>query len=259
MSDVKTAGNVVWDRKIFPLCECVRCLTFVVSSPASEEKSDYFSIGDALPAFALLTSDEDRERKAETCNPGTYHVVVIPDSFSTLPEYADDSAGKAKSDTGSSVTNSPTSRTNTESDATSDPNVVILKTFEDTTRRSSSTGRISQASPTSEISDPFNSLSLSPILATLSSPIKADDGNMSFLNPYLEQHSHDTALFAHFRHVVWKQLFPHDRNQDDSYGLESSGMTLSVDYLEREAAHFPPVCHIPQKRSFLSILTFAAF
>lgn len=247
MSDVKTAGNVVWDRKLLPfMVHCVRCLTGAVSSPTiSEDKSDYFSLGDALPAFALLTSDEERERKAETCNPGTYHVVVIPGSFSTLPEYADDSA---ETDTGSSVTNSPTSGTIPESDATSDPNVVILKTFEDTTRRASSTGRTSRVSPTSEISDPFGSLSLSPILANLPSSVKGGDGNMSFLNPYLEQHSHDTALFAHFRHVVWKQLFPHDRSQDESHGLESSGMTLSVDYLEREAAHFPPVGPVSQKK-----------
>lgn len=217
-------------------------LTCVVSSPtASEDKSDYFSTGDSLPAFALLTSDEERERKAEASSPGTYHVVVVPDSFSTLPEYAADPAEKVKSDASSSVTDGSTSRANPDSVASQDPNVVILKTFEDVARRSSSTGRTSRISPTSEISDPFCSLSLSPILANLPSPVNVEDDNMSFLNPYLEQHSHDTALFAHFRHVVWKQLFPHDRGQDDSHGLESSGMTLSVDFLEREAAHFPPV------------------
>jgi hypothetical protein len=125
-----------------------------------------------------------------------------------------------------------------------DPNVVILKTFEDTTRRSSSTGRMAQISPTSEISDPFCSLSLSPILDSLPSPVIFDDDQPSFIvESCLDQHqpSQDSTLFAHFRHVVWKQLFPHDRGQDDSFGLETHGMTLSVDFLEREAAHFPPV------------------
>lgn len=242
MSDVKTAGNIVWDRKLLPFYATgVLFLTCVVSSPtASEDKSDYFPT-DSLPAFALLTSDEERERKAETSSPGTYHVIVVPESFSSLPEYAGDPADHVKSDSSSSVTDGSTSRANPDSVLSHDPNVVILKAFEDVARRSSSTGRTSRISPTSEISDPFCSLSLSPILANLPSPIKVEDDNMSFLNPYLEQHSHDTALFAHFRHVVWKQLFPHDRGQDDSHGLESSGMTLSADFLEREAAHFPPV------------------
>lgn len=119
--------------------------------------------------------------------------------------------------------------------------MVILKTFEDTTRRSSSTGKIFQISPSSEISDPFCSLSLSPILDSLPSPVIFEDDHPSYVEGCLDQPSQDTTLFAHFRHVVWKQLFPHDRGLDDSFGLESHGMTLSVDFLEREAAHFPPV------------------
>ncbi|KAJ5195124.1 transcriptional regulator family: Fungal Specific TF [Penicillium cinerascens] len=236
MADVKTQGNIVWD----------------LSSPTPSEKSEYFSSRDALPAFSLLTSDEERERKAEASSPGTYHVVVIPDSFSTLPEYVDDASDKSRSEASGSVANSPMSRSKAESDAGTDPNVVILKTFEDVTRRSSSNGRTPRASPTSEIADPFGSLSLDPILASLPSSIKFED-DMSFLDPYIEQHSQDTALFAHFRHVVWKQLFPHDRGQDDSFGLESSGMTLSADFLEREAAHFPPLSDAIMAVSALSL------
>ncbi|KAJ5142045.1 hypothetical protein N7526_003040 [Penicillium atrosanguineum] len=192
MADVKTQGNIVWD----------------LSSPTpSEEKSDYFSSRDALPAFSLLTSDEERERKAEASSPGTYHVVVIPDSFSALPEYVDDMSERSRSEASSSVVNSPISRFKAESEVGTDPNVVILKTFEDVTRRSSSNGRTPR----------------------------------------------DTALFAHFRHVVWKQLFPHDRGQDDSFGLESSGMTLSADFLEREAAHFPPLSDAIMAVSALSL------
>lgn len=185
-------------------------------------------------------------------------MVVVPDSFSALPEYADDAAEKVKSEPSSSVANSPTSQIEPENDSGHDPNVVILKTFEDVIRRSSSTGRTPRVSPTSEISDPFCSLSLSPNLTNLPSPVKGEDDNTSCLNLYLERYSQDTALFTHFRHVVWKQLFPHDRGQDDSHGLESSGMTLSVDFLEREAAHFPPVCLVSIPSRFF-LLTVAAF
>lgn len=262
MADVKTQGNIVWDRKcdLYSVpAASVLTRPFVVSSPTpSEEKSDYFSSRDALPAFSLLTSDEERERKAEASSPGTYHVVVIPDSFSTLPEYVDDASEKSRSEASGSVANSPTSRSKAESDAGTDPNVVILKTFEDVTRRSSSNGRTPRVSPTSEIADPFGSLSLDPILASLPSSIKFED-DMSFLDPYIEQHSQDTALFAHFRHVVWKQLFPHDRGQDDSFGLESSGMTLSADFLEREAAHFPPVCPFGLKYDIPILTSLQAF
>ena len=218
----------------------------VVSSPSpSDERSEYFAASDSLPAFALLTSDEEREKKAEASSPGTYHVVVVPDSFSALPEYADDSE-RARSDSAlessRSVTNSPIG-THPENSATDDPNVVILKTFEDVARRSSSTGRTSRVSPTSEISDPFCSLSLSPVLDSLPSPFVAEDDHFPYLDAGLDQQTQDMTLFAHFRHVVWKQLFPHNRGTDDSCGLEGNGMmTLSMDFLEQEAARFPPVC-----------------
>ncbi|KAJ5647573.1 hypothetical protein N7490_003945 [Penicillium lividum] len=228
MADVKTEGNHIWDLSS--------------PTPSEDNRSDYFSPRDSLPAFALLTSDEERERKAEASSPGTYHVVVVPDSFSALPEYADDLTEKpivTSTEISSSVASSPTGNLPTHNP--NDPNVVILRTFEDVARRSPSAGRTSRISPTSEISDPFCALSLSPVLGSLPSPVVLEDDKLSFFDTCLDQESQDNALFSHFRHVVWKQLFPHDRGQDDSFGLESSGMTLSVDYIEREAALFPPV------------------
>lgn len=207
----------------------VQFLTRVVSSPANEDKSEYFSTGDSLPAFAFLTSDEERERKAEASIPGTYYVIVIPDSFSKLPEYAADAAEAVKSD----------SRPNL--DSATDFDVVILETFEDITHRSACTGRTSRISPMSEASDPFCSLAVSPVLATLHSPVLAEDDGMSFLNPHNEQPRHDTAPFAHLRHSGWKQPTPNDRGQDDAHGLESCGMTLGVGFLEPGASDFPPV------------------
>lgn len=166
---------------------------------------------------------------------------MTPDSFSTLPEYADDErlGSKPASEYRSSAANSPVSVAKSEC-SREDPNVVILKTFEDFNRRSPSNGKMSKFSPTSEISDPFCNLSLSPIFPSPSSPgIKVED--LSFLDPRLDQHPQETTLFSHFRHVVWRQLFPHDHALDDSRGSDSHFNTLSVDFLEQEAIHFPPV------------------
>lgn len=59
-----------------------RAATVKPDSPRSSDS------GLNLPAFATLTNDEDRERKAESTLPGTYSVVVTPKSFADLPEYA---------------------------------------------------------------------------------------------------------------------------------------------------------------------------
>ncbi|KAJ5328505.1 transcriptional regulator family: Fungal Specific TF [Penicillium brevicompactum] len=239
MTDVKTNGHVVWD----------------LTSPSSaglEERTDYFSLGDSLPPFSTLTSDEDRERKAEAFSPGTYHVVVTPDSFSSLPEYADEERFRSKSasECRSSAATSPTSVARSECSVREDPNVVILKTFEDTTRRSPSNGKISKFSPTSEISDPFCNLSLSPIFPALPSPgVKVEE--IPFLDPRLDQQSQDSTLFSHFRHVVWRQLFPHDHNLDD--GSDNHFMTLNVDFLEQEATRFPPLSDAMMAVSALSL------
>ncbi|CAG7928166.1 unnamed protein product [Penicillium olsonii] len=241
MADVQTNGHIVWD----------------LTSPSSagvDERTDYFSLRDSLPPFSTLTSDEDRERKAEAFSPGTYHVVMTPDSFSSLPEYAEDERCRSKpaSECRSSVANSPTSVVRSECSTREDPNVVILKTFEDVTRRSPSNGKLNKFSPTSEISDPFCNLSLSPIFPSLPSPgVKIED--VPCLNSRLDQQSQDSTLFSHFRHVVWRQLFPHDHSLDDSCGSDSHFMTLSVDFLEQEATRFPPLSHAMMAVSALSL------
>lgn len=177
---------------------------------------------------------------------------MVPESFASLPEYADDALECTRStdmpDSVISANYSPARGVNAESIIDDQSNVVILKTFEDVTRRSSSSGKHSRISPTSEISDPFCALSLSP--DPLPSPLILEDDILPYMDPHLEQRKQDSALFAHFRHVVWKQLFPHNRALDDSYGLDS-GMTLSVNFLECEAAHFPavrPINIAPQSR-----------
>ncbi|KAJ5040090.1 hypothetical protein NUH16_009891 [Penicillium rubens] len=236
MADVKTNGHVVWD----------------LTSPSSnDERTDYFFSKDSLPPFSLLTSDEDREKKAEGVSPGTYLVVMTPDSFSSLPEYADDAIEKARSNSTSerrsSAASSPASAAKGD-----DPNVVILKTFEDVTRRSPSNGKTLGISPTSEISDPFCNLSLSPNFTSLPSPdVKVEE--MAFLDPRLDRQGQDCTIFSHFRQVIWRQLFPHDHRLDDSCGSDSHFMTLSMDFLEQEATRFPPLSHAMMAVSALSL------
>lgn len=73
---------------------------------------------DLLPPFSTLSSDEEREQKANLTQPGTYHVIVNQRSFSNLPEYA----------TEASVADIPDSpKTDAEND---DPNVIVLRKFE---------------------------------------------------------------------------------------------------------------------------------
>ncbi|KXT06291.1 hypothetical protein AC578_9131 [Pseudocercospora eumusae] len=94
---------------------------------------------DDLPVFAVLTNDEDRERKAITQRPGTYGVVVTPKSFHDLPEYA---AGAASSPFGGTRTSTNSSRGGQESPrpsitraltlpALTDENTIILDKFEE--------------------------------------------------------------------------------------------------------------------------------
>nr|POE48409.1 hypothetical protein CFP56_71039 [Quercus suber] len=71
-ANVTTAGSAVWDPSV---------RTSVNSRSQSPEYDD-------LPAFDVLATDEERERKAEIHSPGKFNVVVTPESFSDLPEYA---------------------------------------------------------------------------------------------------------------------------------------------------------------------------
>lgn len=138
MQEISTVGNSVWDP----------------NSPAAESSASQSVVEaeDSLPPFTVLTTDEEREQKAERASPGTFHVVVNPESFSHLPEYSDDSVdgasthisnlrrgslassiGKARLDGVPFLAESP------------DPTTVILSRFEDSMRRTN-TGKGKQTS-----------------------------------------------------------------------------------------------------------------
>ncbi|KAF2769318.1 hypothetical protein EJ03DRAFT_293334 [Teratosphaeria nubilosa] len=90
---------------------------------------------DDLPPFTSLSTDEDRERKAETREPGTYTVVWTPDSFANHPDYSKVSTSPPGSRRTSVQSHrggfsSPASGRK-RSSTSSDPNVVILPKFEE--------------------------------------------------------------------------------------------------------------------------------
>ena len=95
--------------------------------PDSPRNSDS---GLNLPAFATLTNDEDRERKAETPLPGTYSVVVTPKSFADLPEYAI-ASGSPTARGQPSARQQARTGSGSSNRARSDPNAIVLDRFED--------------------------------------------------------------------------------------------------------------------------------
>ncbi|RHZ62670.1 uncharacterized protein CDV56_107867 [Aspergillus thermomutatus] len=190
--------------------------------------SSDFATDDLLPPFSLLTSDEERERRAETSRPGTYHVIVIPESFTHLPEYIENASEEGLGDTVSSPLSGSTETDQFANDPElEDSNTVILKQFKDTKRSSSSQYLSPSRSPTSDLRE--SSLSA----ATATSQNAADDDPVLDM---LEQESLDAILLGHFRDVVWMQLVP-------AGGIFNfaGGSLLDTDVFDREATNFPPL------------------
>lgn len=225
MQDVTVAGSYVWDRQ---------CKSRAVdghanngSGVASPAPSNVSSAVDDLAPFATLLTDEDRERKAEASPPGTFHVIVNPDSFQHLAEYTLDDNGQRspiggglrRSSLAVSLASSLGREPSFEAIAVpGDPNIVILPRFEDLSRR-----------PTRELRSP-----ISPTSAAIS------------LRPGVKQEGSDESLPArnanltslrHFRDHVWKILVPLEHGLDSSIGL-----------LDEAAAAFPPVRNLSISR-----------
>jgi len=106
-------------------------------------------VEDTLPPFSTLTTDEERERKAETRGPGQYFVLANPGSFASLPEYRDESFADLERVISLESANYDTESSSKVLDS-GDPDVVILKNFEDPVRRAqgSASQRLSVSSST---------------------------------------------------------------------------------------------------------------
>lgn len=185
-----------------------------------------------MPPFASLINDEDREKKAERSNPGTYHVVVNPDSFQHMPEYSDDDIVKRerlsplrRGSIAPSLASSYGKESSVESRSVpGDPNVIVLPRFEDVARRQ--TGKETSSS-------------------TLRRVKTEEEDNPP--SPEPEQEPNEEKYIHQFRDVVWRQLVPAEIDQLD--GMERSSSTI----VETEAQYFPPVCPKSSLRASLTL------
>lgn len=199
---------------------------------------------DDLPAFSSLQTDGERERKAETQPAGTYGVVVTPDSFSDLPEYA--SAASPNNSRRMSVQSqsslagrpSPLSRTGT---LQTDPNTVVLDRFEDVSPGAGSpfTLQSNDRRPSLPESMYYLAITTPPSAAT---PALAT-GSMGQPSP--PGHS----LIARFRHYIVERLCQ-PQVEGTSPGVILPGSTK--DMFEIEAQRFAPVGDGPSQTTSFS-------
>ncbi|KAL4996842.1 fungal-specific transcription factor domain-containing protein [Aspergillus recurvatus] len=222
MPDVKTKGNVVWDP--------------AKNSPRRERINTSGSIPyDLLPDFSRLTSDEDREKKAQGSAPGTYHVIVVPESFARLPEYTDDALEIVSSNPYSSPLSEYSSYDPMDDVTTSeDPNVVFLSQFGDPRKQVYPCRRSYTQSPESDLG------SISAPTTMMYTPLQ--DISEDQISESVDLETYGMALLDHFQNTVWMQLIP------GGHGY------LEANIFEQEASNFPPLLHVMMAVSALSLV-----
>jgi hypothetical protein len=121
----------------------------ITGSPSWDEKNQarmmarqlYTRHQPTLPPFTELSNEDERERKALTQPPGTFNVILTPDSFGRLPEY------------GGLIRRYRSGNGSIPYGFSEDPDLVVLSEFEDTPyfmalpeRKSSATSYTTQLS-----------------------------------------------------------------------------------------------------------------
>ena len=239
MQDVTTIEQSIWDSQCYSPTRPTRANLLPATSP-SQTDSSTAAVTDDLPPFATLTTDEDRERKAERTSPGTYHVVVNPDSFQHMPEYSEDPDIKGlrlsplrRGSLATSLASSLGKESPIDAaSASGDPNIIVLPRFEDTARRATVQWR-DPRSPTSP-------LLLGSKIKTEEEDSSADMATMrrtTITGPVYEEQ--DSKYLVQFRNVVWKQLVQAEPGSTATNPNPSS----SADVMEQVAAQFPPVSY----------------
>jgi len=212
---------------------------------------------DHLPPFSLLTNDDDRERKAEFRKPGTYNVVVNTASFAELEEYKDtyeDSYSRSPSRRLGSVQsdqfgsdfghyNDPLCASIGGPEIVDDPDVVILKVFEDDSRKVV----VSPAGPA--VNQRIGRASRTPTISSTSSSTsrtRPDYFRFSSENTPLmrmaAQDGRDHQLVYYYKTFVHRHLAQVHR---DSLGTSmETGVLSAPDVFEKHAANFLPVCDL---------------
>ncbi|KAL3470663.1 hypothetical protein BJX99DRAFT_251014 [Aspergillus californicus] len=220
MPDVKTKGNAVWDPKIPVQCEY-------------GSASDSIPC-DLLPAFTTLTSDEDREKKAQGSVPGTYHVVVVPESFAQLPEYTDTLEVVPSNPFSSPLSEYSSYDPMEEVTASEDGNLVILNRFRDSRKQVYPSRRSYTQSPESDLgSTSVSSALMYPALHDITEDQISENADIE---------AYDMALLDQFQNVVWMQLIP------GGHGY------LEANVFEQEASTFPPLLHVMMALSALTLV-----
>ncbi|KAL9029340.1 MAG: hypothetical protein Q9196_002403 [Gyalolechia fulgens] len=195
---------------------------------------------DFLPPFSTLTNDEDREKKAEFRPPGSYNVIVTPSSLAGLEEY------KANQEERTPVTggftgseNSFTERLGENLEANvitfKDPDTVMLRVFEDSTKKVPS-----PSSPSSR----FGRSSVSTITSPSSGSCSQRTG--MFTPPPLTfeiqpQDNRDWPLICHYRNILSRHLF-HVHRGSITPAL-APGAFFTQELFERTVATFRPLYH----------------
>ncbi|KAL2808675.1 hypothetical protein BJX63DRAFT_408488 [Aspergillus granulosus] len=222
MPDVKTKGNAVWDPT-------------KIAHPGEHLSASDGIPCDLLPAFSTLTSDEDREKKAQGSVPGTYHVIVVPESFARLPEYTEETLEDVHSNPfASPVSDYSNYDPMDEVVSSEDPNVVILNRFRDSRKQVYPSRRSYTQSPESDLGP--NNVS-APLMYT---PLQ--DISEGQVSEHVDLETYDMALFDHFQNVVWTQLIP------------GGHCYVEANVFEQEASNFPPLLHVMMTLSALSLV-----
>lgn len=203
---------------------------------------------DFLPPFSRLTNDEDREKKAEFRPPGSYNVIVTPNSLAQLDEYKatqDEertplSAGSRSSKAESADPSSPDPETNVITLA--DPDTVMLRVFEDSSKKltspTSSSSRFGVSSPSSMLSTSTGHYFQRTDMFTLSSQHTPPPSTFK-IRP---QDPRDWPLICHYRNLLSRHLF-HVHRGSIAPPL-APGAFLTQELFERTVATFPPVSEI---------------
>jgi len=192
----------------------------------------YRSGQDLLPPFSALTNDDDREKKAQMREPGTFIVIANPSSFASLPEYCEEGPPNslpvsAPSESGAQMHLAQnTLDVHFATEELGDPNIIILKTFDDYLRR-----------------NPVPAITKSgPVLATFSQPSTAFE--IPVKSVHFSGHSSESGLSrldearsggrdAH--------LLKHYRSHISERVIKVGSREVEEDVFEIQARTFPPV------------------
>lgn len=196
-------------------------------------------VSNDMPPFSTLTTDGEREKKAQSRDPGTFVVVANLATFADLPEYWGEPLGDTHRGAGYSQceghNNIPTSLTGSIIEQVDDPDVVVLKTFEDPLRSPALLPYRPRAN--------LVSLSISPMSScrqALQVGASFDSGTVSLLDA-ARQGGHDAELLHHYRTTISAQIFKIGKSQADE------------DIFEVQARNYPPLFHALMALSALSV------